>query len=144
MDPMPKITLLAAEELAWSRPTNVTFQLPLALSERLDQLVESLERDGPGPRGDLVKQRTSSRKEVVAALLLAARPEELEDLVERYRQAKVGDAPLTPGKGRTVAVAAPAPGMRLTSDQRRERQRGERPTRRNRASGLDGERLAGA
>jgi hypothetical protein len=79
--------------------------VPAPLSDRLNALVDLL---------DAVGERTS-RKELIAALILAARPrsDELADTVRAYRRASVRDALVEPNRaGETVQLAARKPGPR--------------------------------
>lgn len=72
-------------EMLRHAPTVPTaFALPTVLSARLDVLVEAADRGG----------EPTSRKELLAAILLHARPDEheLATLVARYRKSQVCDA----------------------------------------------------
>jgi hypothetical protein len=140
MESSIEITLAAVENLAASRTSNVTFQLPAVLSRRLDEIVQALEREGVDASGEKVVQRTTSRKEVVAALVFAADPDTLEAMIESYREARAGEALLESRKRGTITLPVGRPGMRLTSEQEKARSRGDRPATRNRSSEFSGER----
>ena len=133
----------AARELPASDECNATFEIPAVLSERLDRLVTMLERPGVDPQGKVVHQRTTTRKELVSALLydVPAELQVLQELLERYRNATAGSARIPPIENGRITVKVRSPGLRLTSDQEQQRQRGvEKPPRRNRSSSLSGER----
>ncbi len=137
MDPQQTITIDATKPLSATPERDVTFQLPAVVSDRLDRLVRSLEREGFDARGQRVKQRTTTRKELLGALILAADERTLERLLSRYRAARAGDA-LIPAKERgRFRVPARSPGIRPTSEQDRKRRTPDRrPPRRNRYSEL--------
>lgn len=136
MDPQQTITIDLASPLCTSPERDVTFQLPAVVSHRLDLLVQSLERKGPDAQGRQVTQRTTTRKELLAALILATDEQALESLLTRYRDARVGAA-LIPAKdkGRT-SLPARRPGIRPTAEQERKRKRApdRTPPTRNRSS----------
>jgi hypothetical protein len=81
-----------------------TFELPAPLSERLDRLVELADDEGA----------RTSRKEVVAALVLAASESgrELADSVVRYRTAKARDAAVGADMAVVLQVRTHQPGPR--------------------------------
>jgi hypothetical protein len=79
--------------------------VPAPLSDRINALVDLLDAAG---------ERTS-RKELIAALILAARPvsDELADAVRTYRRASVREALTEPERaGDTVQLAPRKPGPR--------------------------------
>lgn len=131
-----EISLRSADELASSSRANASFQLPVAISARIDQLVEALEVVESEGQGRTVKQRATSRKELVAALVLAAGPEEARQAVRAYRQATVGQALIGLGAQRVVRMPVSGPGLRPTSDQKTARRRGQSAARRRRSSSL--------
>jgi hypothetical protein len=137
MDPQRPIRTRAARRLQSTPERDVTFQLPAIVSHRLDLLVQRLEVRGTDRSGRPVTQRATSRKELLAALILAAEPDQLQALLERYRRATAGAAmiPAVPD-GRWVQVPARSPGIRPTAEQERVRRRGRRPPVRNRYSDL--------
>jgi hypothetical protein len=73
---------------------NAAIRWPLPIDDRLDTLVEAVEDVG---------ERTT-RKELAAAILLAATesPDQLSQLLRRYRTALVRDASLTVPEGENV------------------------------------------
>jgi hypothetical protein len=79
--------------------------VPAPLSDRINALVDLLDAAG---------ERTS-RKELIAALILAARPlsDELANTLRAYRRASVRDALVEPDRaGETVQLAPRRPGPR--------------------------------
>lgn len=88
------------------RDCNLAVLVPIPVSERIDALTEALDRDGYG---------RVSRKELVSALLLGATSDtaELNDLLRRYRMAKVRDAVVGEvPPGRVISFPERAPGPR--------------------------------
>lgn len=76
------------ERLQNSKDKQVSLRWPMALDQRLDDLMERANDAGAG----------TNRRETIAAIVLAAdyTPEELAELVKVYRTARVVDAPLNP------------------------------------------------
>jgi hypothetical protein len=74
------------ERLRDSADKQVSIRWPIALDQRLDDLLD---------RADAVGENTN-RRELLAALLFDADPsgDELRDLLQRYRTALVREAPL--------------------------------------------------
>jgi hypothetical protein len=88
-----------------SAERGVSMDWPLAISERLDALVELAEDEG----------ENTSRKELTAALLLAAPEigEELSVLLKTYRRALARDALLSPDSaGDVIKFEQRKPGRR--------------------------------
>lgn len=94
------------EQLAGYAEVSVGMSLPAPLSQRLDELVRAAEAAG---------ERTS-RKEVVASLVLAARLNgaALSDDIRRFRSASVSEAVVPDANGR-VHLTPRGPGPRVRS-----------------------------
>jgi hypothetical protein len=105
---------------------DVAFQMPAVISHRLDQLVQLLEADELDSTGRTFKQRTTTRKELVSALIFHAPSDcdELEQILERYRAGTTGDAVIPRRSSGRIRLPGQPPGIRLTTDQRRERDKG--------------------
>lgn len=136
----PPLSISAGQVLATTAQRDVTFQIPAVLSERLDHLVTSLERNGPDAEGNVVTQRTTTRKELLAALIFNASPDpgKLEAMLEAYRSASAGAGCIPRKKRGKIYLSGRSPGLRLTSVQEQQRQEGTPPPRRNRYSTLGG------
>jgi hypothetical protein len=99
---------------------NVGLSLPDVISARLDGLVELANRAGA----------RTSRKELIAALLLVARPrqDELEATVRRYRTTRARDALIRDGKVTTSLAFTPRqPGPRSRTTGTRTKDSAEMP-----------------
>lgn len=138
MDPQRTLEVPATRLLAHSAERDVSFQIPGVLSHRLDALATLMERDERDAEGKAVKQRTTTRKELIAALIFTApsQREDLERVLARYRDATVGSAAIPPRSKGRVKVPARSPGVRLTSDQESARSRGRTAPRRRRYTPL--------
>jgi hypothetical protein len=96
----------------------VAVKMPAAVSDRLDSLVQKLEVvDEVG--GEKVVQRGTSRKELIAALILdaPAKRGELDAKLRKYRQARVERTVLPRPTGEWVVLKGHRPGPRPTSDE---------------------------
>lgn len=82
-------TVNGEDRLRDSKDKQIGIRWPIALDQRLDDLVLLANDSGAG----------TNRRETIAALLLAAdlTGDELLEAIRRFRTAKVKDAPLTPG-----------------------------------------------
>jgi hypothetical protein len=92
--------------LVEQRDCNLAVHVPIPVSERIDALTDALDRDGYG---------RVSRREIVSALLFAATSDtaELNQLLRRYRTAKVRDAVVGDvPSGRVISFPERAPGPR--------------------------------
>ena len=96
--------------LPQSAEQSVGLVLPAVLSDRLDSLVALAERNG---------ERTN-RREVVAALLLAAKPSgaAISELIRAYRRAQVQEALVGDAAGEEYVVGLRRPGPRPRFDRR--------------------------
>jgi hypothetical protein len=91
----------------------VGLSLPLAVSRRLDLLLDRLDEDGA----------RAYRKDLVGALILAA-PESvtaLDDLVRRYRRASARDARVGSDPASVLDPSRPRPGRRTRATERADR-----------------------
>lgn len=96
----PRVGINPDDVLRHSPEVQVGVYLPLALSGRLDVLVELADRGG----------QPTNRKELLAALIADApnEPDRLADLMLRYRRAKVKDV-LVPGESDERILDPPRP-----------------------------------
>jgi hypothetical protein len=108
---IPRRTKVAA-----SPERAIAVQMPAAVSDRLDSLVEKLEV-AEIVDGQRVVRRGTSRKELLAALIYDA-PSNRKDLagkLDRYRRAQVASVVLRPGKADPIVLPGHRPGPRPTS-----------------------------
>jgi hypothetical protein len=139
MDPQQDLTIGAKSTARLTHERAVMFELPAVISDRIDQLVESLEIEELDKDGTPVRQRYTSRKELVAALILDADddPEVLRRVIEHFRTAKAGEVSRA-GASTRIRVPGRGPGLRPTSDQAPYVKRKKKPPRRNRRTELSG------
>lgn len=98
----------------------IAMKLPAAVSARLDRLVEMVETVERAEGGRRVRRGTT-RKEMVAALILDAPPSrsELNEKLRKYRRASVRKTLLPRPTTARVILPGHRPGPRPTSDQTR-------------------------